>query len=220
MSESYSEFMWGRGENSAPQTLLPIGACHQEPIAISLIKTYGIEITPLHFWNIAYTLWFCLLNFTLPRIIKVMFPNFYKSLEPQKLHELPSWSAGLFHHLIIAPVGFYMIYKDYITPSSVYNTMDYSKDFYGLHTLAYAFGYIMADTLFFTIPEIIYEKKFVYALHHVASLGLYWGLLGAKGAILRYVPHFMICESSNAIFNICFFLRNCRCISLLLLLLL
>ena len=113
----------------------------------------------------------------------------------------------MFHHLIVAPAGFYMIYCDYMTPSEVYSKMDYSRDFWGLHTITYAFGYIMADTLFFTIPEVL-AGKWEYALHHLASLGLYWGLLSANGAVLRFVPHFMICETSNAIFNTAFFVRN------------
>jgi hypothetical protein len=113
----------------------------------------------------------------------------------------------MFHHLVVAPGGFYMIYLDYTTPKSVYSQMDYSRDFYGLHLLTYAFGYIMADTLFFTIPELM-VGKWEYAVHHVTSLGLYWGLLGTDGAVLRFAPHFMICESSNAIFNTAFFVRN------------
>ena len=152
-------------------------------------------------------MWFCILNWALPRLIKSYFPKFYAGLDDTKKHELPSYAAGMFHHLVVAPGGFYMIYRDYMTPENVYHKMDYSRDFYGLHLVMYAFGYIMADTLFFTIPEIM-KGKFEYLIHHAASLGLYWGLLGTDGAILRFVPHFMICESSNAIFNTAWFVRN------------
>jgi len=100
-----------------------------------------------------------------------------------------------------------MIYLDYNTPESVYTKMDYAKDFYGLNLLTYAFGYIMADTLFFTLPEIM-KGKYEYLIHHGASLGLYRGLLLTGGPIVRFIPHFMICESSNAIFNTAWFLRN------------
>lgn len=178
-----------RGENGASQTPTSEG------------------ISDLAFWNVTYTVWFCFLNWSLPKFIANFFPKFYNGLDEKKRAELPSYAAGMFHHLVVAPAAFYMIYTDYITPKDKYSNMDYSKEFYGLHLVTYAFGYIMADTLFFTIPEIM-KGQWQYAIHHIAALGLYWGLLSTEGAILRYVPHFMICESSNAIFNTSWFVRS------------
>jgi len=150
---------------------------------------------------------FCILNWSLPRLIKKFVPNFYNVLDTDKQESLPSWAAGMFHHFVVAPFGMYMVYVDYNTPASVYDKMDYAKDFYGLNLLTYAFGYIMADTIFFTLPEI-WKGKYEYLIHHAASLGLYRGILMTGGPIIRFIPHFMICESSNAIFNTAWFLRN------------
>lgn len=57
------------------------------------------------------------------------------------------------------------------------------------------------------MPEVI-NGKYEYLIHHGASLGLYYGLLSTGGPIIRFIPHFMICESSNAIFNTAWFIRN------------
>ena len=57
------------------------------------------------------------------------------------------------------------------------------------------------------VPELK-KGKYEYMIHHVASIVLYRGLLLTGGPMIRFVPHFMICEFSNAIFNTAWFIRN------------
>ncbi len=165
------------------------------------MKDYLVEA------NIGCTIFFCIIFYIIPRVIKYLAPSFYNGLDKDKQEQLPSWAGGMFHHIVVAPYGLYMIYRDYITPPEVYNEMDYAVSFHGLYLVTYAFGYIMGDTIFFTIPELM-KGRYEYAIHHIASIALYRGLLMSGGPVIRYLPHFFICEFSNMIFNSCWFIRN------------
>ncbi len=182
--------MAGRGENGVKQSVIS-----------------ETSVPDIVFWNCFFAGWFCLLNFALPRLTARFFPRFWNGLDDKKRKDFPSYAAGMFHHLVIAPCGYYMIYKDYMKTPDQYNNEDYAKTFFGLFSLTYAFGYILGDIIFFTIPQML-VGEFEYLIHHVAALVLYRGLLIGQGAIIRFIPHFMICETSNTIFNTCWFLRN------------
>jgi len=157
--------------------------------------------------NATATAWFGFLYVILPRLIKKQWPELYKELGQEKQDQLCSWATGFFHHLVVAPFGFYLIWRDYQLDEATYKTMDYATSVEGLHMLQYCFGYILADTFFYTIGEMK-RGKFEFAIHHVASLALYYGMMGASGAICRFCPFFYICELSGAIFNAAFFVRN------------
>lgn len=188
MGETILEFYY-RKDNNAPQS------------------TYG-EGCPRVYDTLFYScLFFMALYWSLPRVIKAVYPKFYEDLGEQKQSELSSWAAGLAHHYVVPIASVYMIYLDFIRPKEELKTMDYAKDFWGIEFLAYSFGYILADTLYFSIPDM-FRGQFMYFIHHAPFLFMMPIILKMNGAFLRMIPHFLICESSNAVFSTTWFVRN------------
>lgn len=189
----YLEYLWGRPEPSVAQTVI-------------------WDATPHVLMECVYTtIFFSCLSYFSPRLIAYLWPKFYSSLDIEKRSALCSWTSGFVHHIIVAPLGFYMIYKDYYTSADIYtNTIDYAKT-YGelgfLKILPYCFGYIVADTIFFAYPEL-FRHKYEYFIHHIASIFLFYSFVGSSGATVRYMSHFLICETTGIFLTIAWFIRN------------
>ena len=155
-------------------------------------------------WCLIWSLYFSFLCVTLPKVIKKLCPKMYKSMDPEKQAELPAFASGILHHIIIVPMGVYEIYLDY-------HRTDFDIDYVRSLSMAvslvpFTFGYIFADTLFLAAGEIL-KGKYAYAIHHAATFVLYYCLLSAEGPIIRFMPHLFVCEASNIVFEIAFFMR-------------
>lgn len=110
--------------------------------------------------------------------------------------------------MIIAPYGFYQIYLDYYRTKDEYSNMNYGETHANgvLFVLPIIFGYLIGDTIFFTLNEIM-QGRYLYFLHHISSFVLFYGLLDARNAVIRFIPFYLICESSNLFFTLAWFLR-------------
>jgi len=155
-------------------------------------------------WCLIWSLYFSFLCVTLPKIIKRLFHTMYASMDPEKQAELPAFAAGILHHIVIVPVGVYEIYADFCRTEF---NIDYVRTLsMAVSLVPFTFGYIFADTLFLAAGEML-KGKFAYAIHHAATFVLYYCLLSAEGPIIRYMPHLFVCEASNIVFEIAFFMR-------------
>jgi len=72
MGQSYYDFMFGRSNAAPNQTLCKDG------MGDALV--YG---------NVGCTIFFCILNWSLPRLIKKLCPAFYNGLDKEKQESLP-----------------------------------------------------------------------------------------------------------------------------------
>lgn len=153
------------------------------------------------------SLYFSALCLGLPRLIKRLFPAFYAALDETKLAELPAFASGFMHHIVIVPIGLLDIYRDYLRTGTAALEIDYVRTLTAsVSAVPFTFGYIVGDTLFLAIGELL-KGKVAYAIHHGATFVLYYVLLQAQGSIVRYMPHLYICEASNLVFEVAWFLR-------------
>jgi len=130
-----------------------------------------------------------------------------KGLDDGKRNELPSFVASLVHHLVVAPVGLHLFFKDWARVPAEYLTMDYALSFGGLWSVPFAFGYMAADSIIFTFPQLL-KGHYEYAMHHGAALTLFYGFVSTSGAVVRFMPAIYLCECSGVIFATAWFVRN------------
>jgi len=107
---------------------------------------------------------------------------------------------ALCHHFIIVPMSLYFIYVDYVTTN-----VDYFKSYGPIVPIT--FGYFIADTIIYTVPEVL-KGRYAYFIHHVVALLLLGGMLSADGPVVRYMPHFLIMEASSIFFSSAWILRQ------------
>ena len=153
------------------------------------------------------SVYFSALCLGLPRLIKHVYPKFYAGLDDTKLSELPAFTSGFMHHIVIVPIGLLEIYRDYMRHLAKDFNIDYVRALTpAVSAVPFTFGYILGDTLFLAIGELL-KGKWAYAIHHGATFVLYYVLLKAQGPIIRYMPHLFVCEASNLVFEVAWFLR-------------
>ena len=186
MIRTWLEFMLKRPEPIVPQTMM----VHDSSGFVQRC--------------IMFSLYFSVLCIGLPRLIKARFPKFYASLDEDKRFELPAFAAGFMHHIVIVPIGLWEIWTDF---NRITTDIDYATALWpSVALVPFTFGYIMGDTIFLAVGELL-KGKYAYAVHHAATFGLYYILLEAKGPIIRFISHLLVCEASNIVFEVAWFLR-------------
>lgn len=168
-------------------------------------KSFIVESIPNYvMYYIFSSLFFSSVFVFTPWIMKTFFKKFYKSLSDQKKKDFPSYIASYCHHLILGPLGFYLMYKDFMLPPSEYATFDHAAQ--NCYFIPISFGYMVADTIFFTFGEVM-QGKYEYLIHHTMSLILVSSIMQCPSPLARYITHVGICESSQIVFNTVWMLK-------------
>lgn len=155
--------------------------------------------------SIFWSAFFVLLNILVPLILKNVFTRWYASLDPRKRHELPSFVVCLVHHFAMVPTAWLHIYNDYqLTPAQA------AVVHYGpieAVVAPFCIGYLVGDTLCFAIQEAL-ALKFEYIIHHTLTLWLVVSTLFSTGGLNRFIPHLLICDTTNIFFNTAWLMRT------------
>ncbi|KAJ1421379.1 TLC domain-containing protein [Ochromonadaceae sp. CCMP2298] len=68
-------------------------------------------------------------------------------------------------------------------------------------------GYLMGDTIAFAVPEA-FRGRFEYLVHHVLTIWLIITAMFGPGNLCRYIPHLLLCDTTNIFFNSAWLLRR------------
>lgn len=157
--------------------------------------------------TILCSIYFCALSLLLPLLARTIAPKFWASLPLKKKEEFPSYTAGFFHHIVVAPLGLLRIWADWRLWKAgklgveMINYAPHNAD-----VLPFNMGYLVADTIFIALPDLV-KGKYAYFLHHCGAFIMCFFLLNSKGYMSRFIPHLLITESTNLLFEIAWFLR-------------
>jgi hypothetical protein len=155
-----------------------------------------------------YTGVFTFLILFFPAMAKWLYPKWYDGLDKRKKMEFPTYAGCTFHHLTMVPLAWVHVIQDAMRPESVWRTFDYSL--YECVFSPVCIGYLIADTIWFAIPVTIHNKSVDYLIHHILTLYLtYAAFTVAPGHVTRFIPHLVICDSSNIFFNFAWLLSIC-----------
>jgi len=157
------------------------------------------------------SMYFVGLSVLIPLAVRTLFPSFWRSLSEQKRFEFPSYTAGFFHHIVVAPLGIYRIYEDWAWwlgavdgRGKVASFRDYAPN--NADVLPFNIGYLVADTIFIGLPEA-FQGKPLYLLHHLAAFLMCHFLMKAPGFMARFIPHLLVTEVTNLLFEAAWLLR-------------
>lgn len=160
-----------------------------------------------------YAAVFFLFLFALLRVgISFFLPTYFNSLDKSKKNEIGPYLASLVHHGFVVFLGFRCILLDFIHILSK-GTADIQvpavKYLYELGiAVPVAFGFLIAETLFLAIPEVISKGKVDIFFHHILGFGLIYFFVQSPLKIAPYMPHFLCTEFSAVFFNLAWFLRT------------
>lgn len=165
----------------------------------------GMDLMPHFYRDVLYwTFVFCALFVFVPIVTYKLFPNWYKQLDKRKKNDYPSYIVCLFHHFVVVPLGFKYIYEDFILSSAAASMVNYSLK--EALIAPFCLGYLFGDTIFYAMKEAI-RGRFEYIIHHILTLYLVFSTIIGPGQINRFIPHLLICDSTNIFFNIAWIMR-------------
>jgi hypothetical protein len=170
-----------------------------------LKRTPGIEVLPhLVRDTMIFTAMFSVFFIFVPAITRKLWPTWYKTLPKRKRLELPSYVVCLVHHFYAVPLAWRHIFNDAHLAGDAVLAIDYAPI---TSTIApWCIAYLISDTLFFALLEAL-RGKFEYIVHHLLTLLLVVSSLFGPGSILRFIPHLLICDTTNIFFNIAWLMR-------------
>ena len=166
----------------------------------------GFEAIPnFVFKCVLWTIFFSILNFLVPLVLRNVATKWYNELDKRKRYELPSYVVCLVHHFALVPIAWIHIYNDYqLTPEQA-AVVQYG--FVEATIAPFCVGYLMGDTLCFAIPEAL-KLRFEYIIHHTLTLWLVLSTIYASSGLNRFIPHLLICDTTNIFFNVAWLLRT------------
>lgn len=153
------------------------------------------------------TFWTCFFSavYILSTVIpKLFFPKWFNNLPERKRAEWPSYVISSVHHVIMVPLGWFHIYDDFLRTEEELLQVDYSVTEGWIAPIS--MGYLLGDTICYAVPELLHGH-WEYLVHHGFTLWFVTYCFMIPGHVLRYIPHFLVCDTTNIIFNACWFLR-------------
>jgi hypothetical protein len=91
------------------------------------------------------------------------------------------------------------LYNDFNLPIENTRLLDYA--YIEAVKAPITIGYLASDTLFYALPELL-KCKYDFMIHHIATLFLViYTLYARDGSIMRFVPHLLICDTTNLLYN-------------------
>jgi hypothetical protein len=174
-----------------------------QPVSTEVTVTALEMIPDMNLHTLYVTIGFIVVMASVPLLCKSLFPAWYCSLNDKKKQDLPTYLSSMLHHGTVVPLSWYYIYLDYqfLQTGSVINYAPFMQFAAPVCT-----GFIVADTLFYAIPMVL-RGNFEYIIHHVLALWMIFSILTGSGQLMRYLPHIIICDTTNAIFNSAWLLR-------------
>jgi hypothetical protein len=175
------------------------------PLPTHSIQT-GMEVCEnfyykLIFWTAAFTVAFVVFN-KLPRIL---FPRWYEGLTDRKKREFPAYAACLLHHIFMVPRAWVHIIQDFQRSPAELAVISYSVVESGI--APFCLGYLLSDTICYALPEL-FRGNVEFMIHHFFSTWLVTASMFSNGHLLRYIPHLLLADTSNLVFNTAWILRT------------
>jgi hypothetical protein len=169
----------------------------------SMVATSAVEHHASFWtWAVQSSVFFCVLNWVITPITKFLLPKFHSALTAKEQQEYPAYLACLVHHAVVVPYAVTHIYADIMRENSLSHNYAETEGW----VVAYTFGYMVGDTVFFALWEAL-RGEFEFLFHHVLSMGLVAAVASLPGPTDRFIPHVMLCELSQLFFVAAWFLR-------------
>lgn len=166
----------------------------------------GFDVLPHFFYKTAiWTLFFTAMNIVVPTLAAFVTPKWYGSLSLRDRREFPSYVVCLIHHIAMVPTAWVHVYQDSLLTDEMALLVDYAS----LEAIVgpFCIGYLLGDTIAFAIPEAI-AFRFEFIIHHILTVWLVGTAMFGPGNLLRYIPHLILCDSTNIFFNLSWLLRR------------
>lgn len=170
---------------------------HYQTVGLNTIAHFPYKVA---FWSI----FFSLLYVVIPAAAYRFFPKWYNGLDERKRREFPAYVACLVHHFLMVPRAWIHVYQDYNR-----SDVDLLSVQYGILEAAiapFSIGYLIGDTIGYAIPQM-FRKDFEMIIHHIFTTWIVGSTIGAPGHFCRYIPHMVICDTTNIFFNVAWLLR-------------
>lgn len=153
-----------------------------------------------------WSLFFTILHIVTPFITKSVFPKWYASLSSRDRKDFPSYVVCTVHHIVMVPTAWYHVYQDFLLTPEMAANVQYAV--VESPVAPFVIGYLVGDTLCYAIQEM-FALRFEFIIHHVLTLSLVCTSLIGPGYFCRFIPHLIICDTTNIFFNIAWILRRC-----------
>ena len=167
----------------------------------------GQYIPPTFASVFGFTSFFIILYLMSPRIYFFLENQFSK--QPRVFNQITldqrsSRILSFVHHTVVSFIGFGWLYSDYAKDRSISCVTDYAEMYKDkFWTINFVVSYMGVD-FFLNLKK----KTYVYCVHHALVIFISFEILPLSGSLIRFIPHFFICESSSIIFILGSFLRD------------
>jgi hypothetical protein len=167
----------------------------------------ALDVTPdFYRKTILWSLFFSILHIVSPFVFRNLFGKWHTSLTARDRKDLPSYVVCTIHHLAMVPTAWYHIYQDTLLSPQLSLLADYAL--IESSVAPFVIGYLVGDTVCYAIPEM-FQLRFEFMVHHVLTLYLIFSCLGGPGYFCRFIPHLIVCDTTNILFNSAWLLRRC-----------
>jgi hypothetical protein len=134
----------------------------------------------------------------------------------KKRSDYNSYICSFVHHIIVVPISFYRIFSPTDSANAAFsiysrfNPQAVSPDslkLFHCDAAPFSFGYLLADTVLYAIPEALRGNR-EYLYHHSLGLCLFLAVPYLTPDISPYCGRILIMESTSIFFTTAYLLRN------------
>ena len=166
----------------------------------------GIEEYPNFFYDsLCWGVFFTGLFLVTSAVLRTLWPKWYNSLTPKKQKELPSYVVCLVHHFVRVPGGWINIFRDFYRTEAESAALNYP--FMEASVGPFCMGYFIGDLVCFALIEA-FHGELEYAVHHVVIISIISASVFQHPFLCRWIPHLLICDTTNIFFNCAWLLRT------------
>lgn len=149
-----------------------------------------------------------------PILQSIKFSNFsLLGFNDKKKLDFNSYVCSLIHHIVVVPISFYRLFSSIDQPFSIYsryivtNMNNNSLKLFHCDAAPFSFGYLLADTLLYAVPEALRGNR-EYFYHHTLGMGLFLAVPYITPDLAEYCGRILIMESTSIFFTTAYLLRN------------
>lgn len=159
--------------------------------------------------------WACvvsLLHMYFSTVVRNVFSDLHNKLTTKKQTELSSYAIGLFHHCVVSPYCVYHMVSDLFIfinsgGKTVFESNHYDTVYSSFGIFPFTMGFFIADTAFYSVPELL-KGNAIYMVHHCVAIITFYGILTtAEGTVTQLFPIMLSGEFSSIFFNTAWILR-------------
>lgn len=162
-------------------------------------------ITDFYYKTVLWSLFFCILHIITPLLLRNIFPSWFSSLSTRDKRDIGSYVVCTVHHLAMVPTAWVHIYNDSLLSPEIATSVQYAV--VESSVAPFVIGYLVGDTLCYAVQEM-FALRFEFMIHHVLTLALIYSALAGPGYFCRFIPHLIICDTTNIFFNFAWLLRR------------